>query len=519
MSGKLKVQLVMGIIPGVVKLLVEKKGGAMTFEDYYKRLGFVKYPFGVFTSEGELDFFDGIYLPPDNHSVILEGLKNTSAIVVGERGTGKTALSIDLGDRLASDKNLLVRVEEFSDLKINYEPNDAYRFITERIVASFFLSYAKRQSSLWSLSKEDRLDLSMFLHEYLGASTKALLLEKLKRIQNGPFKRFLIGAYNSVRVVLNYGLKAATMAVSDALTKHFSSLPPIETGSAEYFGRITAEVDTSFEQGQRQYFYLEKICALAVRAGFEKIYVFVDKIDEDPRFQNDAEDIADFLRPLASDNKILTSNRFHTVLFAWSTPFNYIREGVRTQKLSFTSLTWDRSSLEKVLERRLAKFSDGAVGLELLDEASIESKNLVFDMCNRNPRDLWHIMDKSFQEQYKIDPSEKIGDTAILSAVRRFVMEFNYYEYYPRKSNARSNSMDVYKYIKHLQKLDGARFTKDRLSTLAGTGGSTNNYVVAMENMGLIRNTGDKAQGGAVVYEISDPKVKYAMESGIQIGD
>ncbi|HBP0513702.1 P-loop ATPase, Sll1717 family [Pseudomonas aeruginosa] len=493
----------------------------MTFEDFYKHLGLAKYPFGVFTSEGERDVFDDIYLPPQNHSVILEGLKNTSAIVIGERGTGKTALNIDLGERLSSDKNLLVRIEEYSDLKLDYEQNDAYRFLTERIVTEFFLSYAERPSALWKLSKEDRLDLSMFLHEYLGASTKTLLLEKLKRIQNGLIKRLSISAYNTCRAVLNYGLRAATMAVSDALTKHFSSLPPIDTGSSDYFNRLEVEVDTSFEKGKREYFYLEKICTLAKKSGFEKIYIFIDKVDEDPRFQNDAEDVADYLRTIASDNKILTSNHFHVVFFAWSTPFNYIRDSVRTQKISFTSLTWDRSNLEKVLEKRVAKYAKEPLSLKFdpLEGASDTSKSLIFEMCNRNPRDLWHIMDKAFQEQFKLDPTKKIGDEAIALAVRRFVSEFNYYEYYPRKSNARANTMDVYRYIKHLQKLEDLRFTKDRLNTVAGTGGSTNNYVIAMENMGLIRNTHEKAQGGAVLYEIADPKVRYAMQNGLQFVD
>lgn len=492
----------------------------MTFEDFYKHLGLAKYPFGVFTSEGERDVFDDIYLPPQNHSVILEGLKNTSAIVIGERGTGKTALSIDLGERLSSH-NLLVRIDEFSDLKLGYEQNDAYRFLTERIVTAFFLSYAERPLALWKLSKEDRLDLSMFLHEYLGASTKTLLLEKLKKIQNGLIKRSFISMYNTCRAVLNYGLRAATMAVSDALTKHFSSLPPIDTGNSDYFKRLEVEVDTSFEKGQRQYFYLEKICTLAKKSDFEKIYIFIDKVDEDPRFQNDAEDVADYLRMIASDNKILTSNHFHVVFFAWSTPFNYIRDSVRTQKISFTSLTWDRPNLEKVLAKRVAKYAKEplALNFDLLERASDSSKNLIFEMCNRNPRDLWHIMDKVFQEQFKLDPTTKISDEAIALAVRRFVSEFNYYEYYPRKSNARANTMDVYRYIKHLQKLDDLRFTKDRLNTVAGTGGSTNNYVVAMENMGLIRNTQEKAQGGAVLYEIADPKVRYAMQNGLQLFD
>lgn len=493
----------------------------MTFEEYYKSFGLTKYPFGVFTSEGEEDIFDHLYLPPQNHSVILESLRNTSAIVIGERGTGKTALSIDLGKRLTNNKNLLVRIEEFSDLRVDYDANDAYRFLIERIAGAFFLNYAERPSALWKLSKEDRIDLSMFLHEYLGASTKELLLDKIQRIQNGLAKRLSIYFYNTIRTVLNYGIKATTMAISDSLTKHFSSLPPIDSGDAEYLKRLNIEVDTSFVQDQRQFFYLEKICNLAKKAGFEKIYIFIDKVDEDSRFQNDAEDVADYLRTIASDNKILTSNHFHIVFFAWSTPFNYIRENVRTQKISFTSLTWDRQNLEKVLQKRITTYFENkeVFGFDLLDQTSSTSKDLIFEMCNRNPRDLWHIMDKAFQEQYKLDKNSGIGDKAIAMAIHRFVKEFNYYEYYPRRSNARANTMDVYKYIKHLLKLDNPRFTKDRLNTLAGTGGSTNNYVVAMENMGLIRNTQEKAQGGAVVYEIADPKVRYAMQNNIQLSD
>ncbi len=305
------------------------------------------------------------------------------------------------------------------------------------------------------------------------------------------------------------------------LWSHIRNLFAPSSGDAEYLRRLNIEVDTSFVQEQRQFFYLEKICNLAKKAGFEKIYIFIDKVDEDSRFQNDAEDVADYLRTIASDNKILTSSHFHIVFFAWSTPFNYIRENVRTQKISFTSLTWDRENLEKVLHRRITTYLENKEisGFDLLDKASSTSKDLIFEMCNRNPRDLWHIMDKAFQEQYKLDKNSGIGDKAIAMAIHRFVKEFNYYEYYPRRSNARANTMDVYKYIKHLLKLDNPRFTKDRLNTIAGTGGATNNYVVAMENMGLIRNTQEKAQGGAVVYEIADPKVRYAMQNNIQLSD
>jgi hypothetical protein len=491
----------------------------MNFEEYYKSFGFIKYPFGVFTSEAETDIFSEIYMKPQNHSVIEEGLRNTSAIIIGERGTGKTALSLDMGLKLSQKNHLLVRIEEFSSLKENYETEDLYKFLIERLASGFFMSQTEYPNKLWNYTKEDRIDLSMYLHKYLGATTKAMLKDKINKIQNSLMKRIAIGGFNISRIAINYGLKAAITITNDALTKHFSSLPTFDSENTEYFKKIESEIDDSFNPEQKQYFYLEKLCRLIQKSGIEKIYIIIDKIDEDSRFDSDAENIADYLRKLASNNKILTNDLFHTLLFVWSTPFNYVKDVVRTQKLSFFPLSWDRSELEKVLQRRLCAYSGGSISqvLEILGSCNENSLDILFEMCNKNPRDLWHILNKTFQEQFSIDSSSKIGDQAIESAIKKFVIEFNYYEYYPKKSNSRANTMDVYKYIKHLQKLDNPQFTKDKLNSMAGTGGSTNNYVVAMENMGLVRNTNEKAQGGAILYEIIDPKVRYAMRHGISI--
>lgn len=76
----------------------------MSFESYYKGLGFSKYPFGVFTSEGEKKDLSDLFLKPENYSIITEGLQNTSAIITGERGGGKTALSLNLQAELESKK-------------------------------------------------------------------------------------------------------------------------------------------------------------------------------------------------------------------------------------------------------------------------------------------------------------------------------------------------------------------------------------------------------------------------------
>ena len=76
--------------------------------------------------------------------------------------------------------------------------------------------------------------------------------------------------------------------------------------------------------------------------------------------------------------------------------------------------------------------------------------------------------------------------------------------------------MDVYSYIKHLLKLNNEKFTKNQLNSLANTGSSTSNYVVGMENIGLVVNASEKVNGG-VLYRINDPKVVYAMKHNLDI--
>lgn len=492
----------------------------MEFKEYYKSFGFTEYPFSTFTSEAETDKFNLIYLKPSNHSVIIEGLKNTSAIVIGERGTGKTALSFNAATELSKNGNLLVRIEEFSALKESYETDDLYRFLIERIATEFFLRLTDTPSKLWNYTKDDRIDLSMYLSEYLGASSKNQLRDKIQKIQNSLVKRSAINSYNFLRVALNYGLKAATKVFSDAITKHFSGLPEFDSGDSEYFKRIESEVDQTFTTGQKQYFYLEKLCKLIKKSKIPKIYILIDKVDEDSRFENDADLISAYIKKIASDNKILTNDLFHVLLFSWSTPFNYIKESVRTQKLAFQSLEWDSQELKNVAQKRFSAYSEGKVKFnEIFEEYSEEDMTLILGMCNRNPRDLWHILHKCFEEQHTLGSVNKISKIAIDQAIQKFVIGFNYYEYYPKKLNARANTMDVYSYIKHLLKLDSTVFTKDKLNKMAGTGTSTNNYVVAMENMGLIKKTAGKAQAGAMLYEIRDPKVCYAMSNKIAIGN
>src|SRR5690606_39821321 len=69
------------------------------------------------------------------------------------------------------------------------------------------------------------------------------------------------------------------------------------------------------------------------------------------------------------------------------------------------------------------------------DTLNSEDLKELFILSNYNPRDLIHIFKILFEEQFRLNPdSSRIGQEAVTKGLKRYVLDFNYYEYYPRKS-------------------------------------------------------------------------------------
>ena len=112
----------------------------ITFEEYYKKFNFQEFPFQRANAEAEKEQLDSYYVEPINYSIIVNGLKTSSAIVSGERGTGKTALSYKLVKNLkSSDANLVIYITDFASLPLNYTSDDLYKFLIKQISSVFSL--------------------------------------------------------------------------------------------------------------------------------------------------------------------------------------------------------------------------------------------------------------------------------------------------------------------------------------------------------------------------------------------
>ena len=488
------------------------------FGEFYKKFGFSEYPFSVFTSESEQNHGKDLFVDFSMYSPIIEGFLNgRGMILAGDRGTGKTAIIYDFCRR-SSDKDLIVNISDYSELDLQFSSQDFYKFLIRQLSEKLFSKMIDDRRTGRNLTKSDRIQLSYYLAHYVKQATKNELQRKISALQTGWFIWFCRITYEVAKIPLNIGANAAVMLLSDLIAQA-AGTPKHEQAWREYFPEPANAVDNAFSDPEYSFSMLQKLVSLAKLVGYDKVAFVLDKVDEDSRLNNAAEEIQAFIETVATDNKFLTNDSFQVILSLWVIPFNMLKDKVRTQKIFCPQVSWDKRDLTAAADRRVSVFSKGmvsSVGDLFTHGAATSGFTEMLALSNRNPRDLWHLLDKSFRAQFKIDPTaKKICTTAITQGIDDFVCQFNFYEYYPRRSNSRANSMDIYAYIKHLLKLDSAEFTKNQLNDRAGTGSSTQNYVSAMESMGLVERSGSAF--GSATFKIRDPKVVHALANKLEI--
>lgn len=493
----------------------------MEFKDYFQKVGLEKYPFDMYTAENEVKYLDELYVHLENYDSIKEAYNVQRSIVIrGNRGIGKTALLYDL-KKNSKENEIICNIDDFSRLTLTPSTNEFYDLIIRNVTSDLFNKLIYEEKKIRKLQKNDRLFLSMLLYRYTSSTTRRELEEKIENIQLSKIKKTIKKYINFIHFIANYGLSAASNLINDTLRNYFTCLPPVNEGDfRNILPQIDLGVDSDFLEEDTSYEILDRLCIIINKLGYSRVAVFLDKFDEDQRMNNNAATIAEFVISLLTDNKLLENPNVQLIISVWEIPFRRIMSEVRTQKHFCPILSWNKRTLEIALNKRLQVFSDGKIQrYEEIFETSCVNDNIkqIFVLSNNNPRDLWHIMNSILHSQYEINANAiKISNKAIEEGLRKFVSDFNFYEYYPRNPRAKANTMDIYSYIKHLLKVREEEFTKNQMNVKANTGSSTNNYVVGMENIGLIANTGEKNNGG-VVYRICDPKVVYAIKNSIDI--
>ena len=494
----------------------------ISFEEFYQSVGLGRYPFRERTAEKENT--SELFIKPLDYSRLHDDLASSHSVVVsGNRGSGKTITLLDLKGKIDSNR-VFCLIDHFEAVEAEDNQLDFYSLILQNLTKSVLIFISDNQKSLKRISRDDKVLLSFLIMKYGDSITDHQLYSKLEGVQLSWIKRLINKISEPLTTLVNYGTTAITNFGNELLTKHFGAyLPNISEGTVKkIFPDIQFPVENQFKSVPISYSLLDSALKMITRLTGNIPVVLIDKLDEDMRLENDAELVSNFFKDLVCNNNLLMNPNIQLVISVWEIPFQHLSTVFRESKVSVYYIRWDRAQLEIVLNHRLSVYSNRQMTdyRKLFDSDVLESDiNDIYELSNSNPRDLWGIFDAIFSAQYLIDSSSQlISRRALIDGLHRFVENFQFYEYYPRKKKAQKNTNDIYSYINYLLKLPKVNeFTNSELREAASTGGSTTNYITGMMNIGLVKKTDRKRPGGAVIYQINDPKVSYAIFHEIDI--
>lgn len=483
-------------------------------------MGFEKYPFRDRTSEKEDT--GNLFVEPEQYEMLLDAFKdNQTCFISGNRGTGKTIIIEDLKSR-ADQSRLVVTITHFSKVALSDNLMDFYDLILQEITKSLLIFLKKDYRGFKRLSYDDKVMMSFLLMKYGESITDSQLKKQIEEIQLSSAQRAFNKISRPLTWVFNYFGTTATNFGNQFLTKTFGmDLPQINCDEVlKIFPDVVFRVVDDFKSVDISYSLLSDFLERIVGIVGSPIVIFFDKFDEDSRIENDSEVLIEFLKELVADNALLLNGNIQLMISIWRIAFKGLSSVFRRSKHYVYDISWSKEYLTNVLEHRLQFFSnDLIVRWEDIFSGDVEGIDDVLELSNGNPRDLWDVFDKIIRAQYELDAtSRKITKDAIKRGMDRFVSEFNFFEYYPRRKNARKNTNDVYSYIKLLLFLHGTdEFTNAELREAATTGGAVTNHITNMQTIGLVEKTDQKRSGGSVIYRILDPKVRYAIDNEIDI--
>jgi hypothetical protein len=356
----------------------------------YEQLGFVSHPF-LKTNADEEEALQTYFVPPPYFDAIIGDPKSpSSSVVLAPRGAGKTAQRRMVEATAAQSDYLAVTYDRFefganqkiSEISLQYH----LRNIITRILISFVSYLSERPDVAKSLSKEEKKQLAIFIHAYLGEITGDGIQELLNELKSLPdkFKEFWSQHVGFMESVINFLLKNYDLEKID--------LPDAKQEEKRL--------------GETYKYQLESLLALVRRIGFKSIYILIDRPDETEKTGNNPESTYQLIQPLLRDLELLGLPGYGFKFFLWDQIEPYFRSDARPDRVPQYELKWTRNSLKEVLSKRLLSFSNNKINIfdAMLDQPCGIDDHLCL-MANGSPRNLIRLCERIFAIQADRDPS------------------------------------------------------------------------------------------------------------------
>ena len=485
--------------------------------ELYQSLGLTTNLFSKFSAEEESEYLNDIYVQPKYFNTLYSNLKDASSrFIVGSRGSGKTALILQLKKSLEENNVYTFLLDNFENIPNKNNEKHFILEIIQGITSDFSLILSKNPQLIKKLKNYKKEKLSFIIQEFFKTLSKREYLErndKIKRFKaKNAFKEFFNMYLNKpINLLVSGGIEIVSDTVSKSL-----GLPKIQ--NEDFYKNYIPEFKTKIpekSESLENYDYnslkeiLIDLSKIIKKVGYHNVVIMIDKIDENRNLRGAINDVCNFIEEILKDTNLLMQNDFGIVFSIWDEVRNVLASrGVRFDKFRPIDVTWTSDEILEIINKRISFFSTKANKIEGLLVDSNE-KDAIITLANYSPRDLFHLFANIYDEQSIIESnSNYFSREAINNGKHKFCKEYEYYALFPSNRNSKD---DVFRNINRLLKTGKTVLRSNDLAAVLKVNSATaNSYIKIMSDFNFIKMTDEQ-----YVYAVIDPKIKYLIENKV----
>jgi hypothetical protein len=460
----------------------------------YQSLGFKENPF-AYTNADDEEMITEYFVPPPYFDAIKGDYNSpSSSVVLAPRGSGKSAQR-KMIEEWSKDKPVLaVTLDRFEfsnqqkldDITLVYHLKN----IITNTLLTLIVWIAEYPDTINNLGKDEKKNLSILLHNYLGDITGGQINETLSKLKSFPqklkdFWKENVGILDSV---VNFILKNYDLPKLD--------LPNLK--------QEEKKLNESYK------YQMELIFQLAQKFGFKAIYVLIDKVDETEKTTNDPEATYRLIEPLIRDLDTHSIKGYAFKYFLWDKIYPFYLKGGRPDRITQHNLVWSKQKLLQMLSERLKAFSNKTiVEFEQLYDKKFDtsSDNVIVTLSGYSPRNVVRFCNEILSEQTLINSQVSRLDSKTLDRASLKYSENICNELYGQSS------------VKEIKRIDKELFTINHLATniYKVHNNAIRPKVATWEKLGFCQNIGvdrgGKAKKPTQLYYVSDPRASRLINS------
>lgn len=486
-------------------------------QELYQSLGLKTNLFSKFSAEEEEDYLDKIYVQPKYFNSLYSNLKDASSrFIIGSRGSGKTALIIQLKKSLEENNVYTFLLDNFEN--IPNKNNEKYFIleIIQGITSDFSLVLSKNPNLLKKLNKFEKEKLSFIIQEFFKTLSKREYLERNDKVKRFKAKNAFYNFFNLyLNKPINLLVSGGIEIISDTVAKSLG-LPKIQ--NKDFYKNYIPEFKTKIPEKKisfDDYDYnslkniLIDLSKIIKKVGYHNVVILIDKIDENRNLRGAINDVCNFIEEILKDTNLLMQNDFGVVFSIWDEVRNVLASrGVRFDKFRPIDVTWTSDEILEIINKRITFFSNKTNNIQDL-LVDVNEKDGIISLANYSPRDLFHLCANIYDEQSIIDSSSAyFSREAIKNGKLKFCKEYEYYALFPSNRNSKD---DVFRNINRLLKTGKTTLRSNDLGAVLKVNSSTaNTYIKIMSDFNFLKMTEQQ-----YVYDVTDPKIRYLIENKV----